>query len=94
MRPSSDIMPTLINEKHRERVLVLGGVNPPPAISETKKTGSFTIPGIGKLVLQKRKARKRRNPATGESIKIPTKMVVKMRIAKTCKDAVLPARGK
>ncbi|MFH0813783.1 MAG: HU family DNA-binding protein, partial [Pseudomonadota bacterium] len=36
------------------------------AVSETKKTGSFTIPGVGKLVLQKRKARKGRNPATGE----------------------------
>jgi len=64
------------------------------AISETKKTRSFTLPGIGKLVLQKRKARKGRNPATGESIKIPAKTVVKMRIAKACKEAIVPARGK
>ncbi len=63
------------------------------AISETKKTGSFTIPGIGKLVLQKRKARKERNPATGESIKIPAKTVVKMRIAKACKDAIVPPKN-
>ena len=48
------------------------------AISETKKTGSFTIPGIGKLVLVKRKARMGRNPATGAAIKIPAKTVVKM----------------
>jgi DNA-binding protein HU-beta len=59
-----------------------------------KKNGSFTLPGIGKLVLQKRKARKGRNPATGEAIKIPAKTVVKMRIAKTCKEAVVPARVK
>ena len=64
------------------------------AISETKKTGSFTIPGIGKLVLMKRKARKGRNPATGETIKIPAKTVVKMRIAKACKEAIVPAKGK
>jgi len=64
------------------------------AVSETKKTGSFTIPGIGKLVLKKRKARKGRNPATGETIKIPAKTVVKMRIAKACKEAIVPGRGK
>jgi DNA-binding protein HU-beta len=64
------------------------------AISETKKTGSFTIPGIGKLVLQKRKARKGRNPATGEAIKIPAKTVVKMRIAKACKESIVPVKGK
>ena len=63
------------------------------AVSETKKTGSFTIPGVGKLVLQKRKARKGRNPATGESIKIPAKTVVKMRIGRSCKGVVVLARG-
>ncbi|MDO8956302.1 MAG: HU family DNA-binding protein [Deltaproteobacteria bacterium] len=62
------------------------------AISETKKTGSFTLPGIGKLVLVKRKARMGRNPATGAEIKIPAKTVVKMRIAKAAKEAVVPGR--
>ena len=62
------------------------------AISETKKTGSFTLPGIGKLVLAKRKARMGRNPATGEAIKIPAKTVVKMRVAKAAKEAIVPAR--
>ena len=62
------------------------------AISETKKTGSFTIPGIGKLVLSKRKARIGRNPATGEELKIPAKTVVKMRIAKACKEAIVPPK--
>lgn len=50
---------------------------------------SFTFPGMGKLVLVNRKARMGRNPATGEPIKIPAKKVVKFRIAKACKDAVL-----
>ncbi len=59
------------------------------AISETKKAGSFTLPGIGKLVLVKRKARMGRNPATGKAIKIPAKTVVKMRIAKAAKEAIV-----
>ena len=49
----------------------------------------FSIPGIGKLVLVHRNARMGRNPATGEQIHIPAKKVVKFRIAKACKDAVL-----
>ena len=49
----------------------------------------FTIPGLGKLVKMKRKARMGRNPATGEQIKIPAKTVLKFRIAKAAKDAVL-----
>ena len=62
------------------------------AVSETKKTGSFTLPGIGKLVLVKRKARMGRNPATGATIKIPAKTVVKMRIAKAAKEAIVPGK--
>ena len=62
------------------------------AVSETKKTGSFTVPGIGKLVLVRRKARMGRNPATGKAIKIPAKTVVKMRIAKAAKQAIVPGR--
>lgn len=50
---------------------------------------SFTVPGLGKLVLVNRKARMGRNPQTGEAIKIPAKKVVKFRVAKACKDAVL-----
>jgi DNA-binding protein HU-beta len=59
------------------------------AYREAKKKGEFTLPGIGKLVKQKRKARKGRNPATGEAIKIPAKTVVKFRVGKAAKDAVL-----
>ncbi len=53
---------------------------------------SFTIPGLGKLVLVNRKARMGRNPATGEAIKIPAKRVVKFRVAKAAKDAILGAQ--
>ncbi|HNQ73115.1 MAG TPA: HU family DNA-binding protein [Verrucomicrobiota bacterium] len=53
---------------------------------------SFTLPGIGKLVLVNRKARQGRNPATGETIQIPAKKVVKFRVAKACKDAILGAK--
>ena len=62
------------------------------AISETKKAGSFSLPGIGKLVLVKRKARMGRNPATGKAIMIPAKTVVKMPVAKAAKDAIVPGR--
>ena len=48
----------------------------------------FTFPGIGKLVLVDRKERMGRNPATGETIVIPAKKVLKFRIAKACKDSV------
>jgi len=50
---------------------------------------TFTLPGLGKLVLVNRKARIGRNPATGEQIQIPAKRVVKFRVAKAAKDAIL-----
>jgi DNA-binding protein HU-beta len=53
---------------------------------------TFTLPGLGKLVLVNRAARMGRNPATGEAISIPAKRVVKFRVAKACKDAVLNAK--
>jgi len=52
----------------------------------------FVIPGIGKLVLANRKARMGRNPQTGEALKIPAKRVVKFRVAKAAKDAILGKR--
>ena len=50
---------------------------------------SFTMPGIGKLVLAHRKARTARNPQTGAPIKVPAKKVVKFRVAKAAKDSIL-----
>ena len=54
----------------------------------------FTIPGIGKLVVAKRKARMVRNPATGETFKAPAKKVLKFRIAKAAKDSVMGTKNK
>jgi DNA-binding protein HU-beta len=62
------------------------------AVAETKKAGAFILPGIGKLVISNRKARMGFNPATGEKIKIPAKRVVKMRLAKSFKEAVIPPK--
>ncbi len=59
------------------------------AYKQVKSAGEFTIPGVGKLVKVNRKARMGRNPATGAEIAIPAKTVVKFRVAKAAKDAVL-----
>lgn len=59
------------------------------AYAEAKKSGEFTIPGLGKLVKKHRAARKGRNPATGAEIDIPAKTVVKFRVAKAAKDSIL-----
>jgi DNA-binding protein HU-beta len=64
------------------------------AVTQTKKNGSFVLPGIGKLVKAARKARMGRNPATGEAIKIPAKTVVKFRVAKAAKDSIVPPKVK
>jgi DNA-binding protein HU-beta len=62
------------------------------AVKETKRSGQFTLPGLGKLVKQQRKARTGRNPQTGEAIKIPAKTVVKFRVSKAVKDAIAPPK--
>ena len=62
------------------------------AVEQTRTSGEFTIPGLGKLVKAERQARVGRNPATGEAIKIAAKTTVKFRIAKAIKDSVVPAK--
>ena len=62
------------------------------ALAYKNAKNSFTIPGLGKIVLVNRKARMGRNPATGESIKIAAKRVVKFRVAKAAKDAILGSK--
>ena len=64
------------------------------AVRETKKNGMAVLPGIGRLVRVDRKARLGRNPATGETIKIPAKKVVKFRVAKAVKEAIAPSPQK
>jgi DNA-binding protein HU-beta len=76
-----------ITKKQGVQVLeILAGL----AYKNAKNT--FTFPGVGKLVLVNRKARIGRNPATGAEIKIPAKKVVKFRVAKAAKDAILGAK--
>ena len=64
------------------------------AVKEVRKTGAFVLPGLGKLVRVDRKARVGRNPATGETINIPAKKVVKFRVSKIAKEAIVPPKGK
>ena len=64
------------------------------ATKEAKSSGQFVVPGLGKAVKAHRKARMGRNPQTGEAIKIPAKTVVKFRLAKAFKEAVVPPKKK
>jgi DNA-binding protein HU-beta len=64
------------------------------AVKETKKSGKFVVPGFGRIVKSDRKARLGRNPATGETIKIPAKKVVKFRMAKAIADQIVPPKKK
>lgn len=58
------------------------------AMGEVKRSGEFTMPGFGKLVLSERKEREGRNPATGAKITIPAKTTLKFRLGKAMKDSV------
>ncbi len=62
------------------------------ATTQTRKSGEFTVPGLGKLVKAQRAARVGRNLATGESLKIAAKTTVKFRVSKAMKDAIVPPR--
>jgi DNA-binding protein HU-beta len=64
------------------------------AEKETKTNGQFVVPGLGKAVKANRKARMGRNPQTGAAIKIPARTVVKFRLAKAFKDAIVPPKKK
>ena len=74
-------------ELTKKQVIAVLDILAATAYKEAKK--GFTFPGLGKLVVVKRKAREGRNPATGAKISIPAKTVLKFRIAKACKDAVV-----
>jgi DNA-binding protein HU-beta len=62
------------------------------AYAGAKNAEGIMLPGLGKLIKQKRPKRSGRNPATGETITIPAKTVVKFRLAKACKDAIVPPK--
>jgi DNA-binding protein HU-beta len=62
------------------------------AVKEAKAKGIFTIPDFGKLRKANRKARMGRNPMTGAPIKIPAKTVVRFRVSKSLKEAIVGKR--
>jgi len=92
----SQIVQTLADKCELTKKQALGILNAlsATAIAEVKKNGVFVVPGLGRLVRVDRKARMGRNPATGEAIKIPAKKVVKFRVAKAAKDAIVPPKAK
>lgn len=57
-------------------------------ISELKAGNEVPLPGLGKLTVKAKPARKGRNPKTGEEIQIPAKRVPHFSAAKALKDAV------
>ena len=85
----SQIMSKLAEETTLAKKQVICVVEALVQLGYKEAKNSFTIPGLGKLVLVDRKARMGRNPATGETIAIPAKKVLKFRIAKAAKDVVL-----
>lgn len=86
----TQLQATLAEESGTDRKTIVNVLNALTDIAyrETRKKGEFVLPGFGKLVKQKRKARTGINPKTGEKIKIAAKTVVKMRLAKAAKDAI------
>ena len=73
-------------KKHAEEIL---GSMVDNVVKHLKKGDRIRIGGLGILQVRKRAARMGRNPATGEPIKIAAKRVVKFRVAKAAKDAIL-----
>ena len=52
------------------------------------EVGKFTVPGVAKLVVQKRRARRGRSPVTGQPIVIPARQVVGARISGKIRKAI------
>jgi len=85
----SQIMTKLAEKTGLRKKEVLGVIAELVQLAYKEAKNGFTIPDLGKLVLVQRKARMGRNPATGEPIQIPAKKVVKFRVAKAAKQAIL-----
>lgn len=88
----SQIVAHLAQKLNATRAQAGAFLNELAKLAAREAKNSFTIPGIGKLVIVNRKARMGRNPQTGEPIKIPAKRVLRFRIAKAMKDAALGAK--
>ena len=80
-----------VDLKKSQAVMVLDEI---AKLAYKEAKNSFTLSGLGKIVLVQRKARVGRNPQTGAAIKIPAKKVVKFRVAKAAKDAIVPPKKK
>ena len=91
-KTKSQIIAALAEENDLSKTQVRDFLDSLAAMAYKEAKVGFTIPGLGKLVVVNRRARMGRNPATGESIKIPAKRVLKFRIAKAAKDAITPAK--
>ena len=87
----SQTMAALAEKTDLTKAQVASVLDEMASLAYKEAANGFVIPGIGKLLLVNRAARMGRNPATGEAIHIPAKTVVKFRIVKACKDAVLSA---
>ena len=85
----SQVIATLADKVALPKKTVATTLEALSALAYKEAKNSFPWPGLGKLVLVNRKARMGRNPQTGEAIKIPAKRVVKFRVAKAAKDAIL-----
>ena len=88
------IVDALAKSTSLTKVQVKGFLENLAGLAYKNAKNGFTLPGLGKLVLVQRKARMGRNPATGETIKIPAKKVVKFRVAKAAKEAISPSAAK
>ena len=91
-KTKSQIIAILAEENELSKVQVKDFLESLANLAYKEAKVGFTFPGVGKLVVLNRKARMGRNPATGESIKIPAKRVLKFRIAKAAKDAITPPK--
>ena len=84
----SQVIASLAETSGLSKKEIVGVLNAQMELAYGEAKNGFTIPGIGKLVVVARKARMGRNPATGESIHIPAKKVLKFRVAKAAKDSI------
>jgi DNA-binding protein HU-beta len=88
----AQIITTLADTTGLSKKEIVGVIEAQTNLAYKEAKAGYTIPGIGKLVVVDRKARMGRNPATGETISIPAKKVLKFRVAKAAKDAITPPK--
>jgi DNA-binding protein HU-beta len=85
----AEIQSAIAGKTGLEKAQVKAVLDELAGLAYREATNGFPVPGIGKLTLVDRSARKGRNPMTGEEIQIPARKALKFSISKTCKDAVL-----